>query len=373
MTKFGFIQLYCGGSGKIGFYNNQVLGLAKAMKKRNYDCYIFSPDTQTDSITEEKVEDNITIIHTPAKAWGVHGRYPLQILSEYGIQFAQLESDTQMYVPIVLKYCKKNHIPVYNYIGTLESDTHNPIKKAIMGMLCFRNILSYRRSICFAKTEEVKNRMLAKKIKDVIVAPVGLDFSIIPQVQENQQEIRKKLRIPEQSKVLLFVGRLEEYKRPFEMLTVMKKLGEGYYGIMIGQGKLSDEVKSRIETMGLMDRIDVIDRIPNTEIHKYYVASDYLLNFNEQEIFGMTILEAMYQGTSVIAVKAPGPENIIENQKTGFLVTHSDKMIDEMVELIQKDKKLQPELIREEIKKRFSWDVMAGIVDEWIDNIAHVR
>ena len=29
------------------------------MKKRNYDCYIFSPDTQTDNITEEKVEDNI--------------------------------------------------------------------------------------------------------------------------------------------------------------------------------------------------------------------------------------------------------------------------------------------------------------------------
>ena len=113
-----------------------------------------------------------------------------------------------------------------------------------MNLICFRNILSYRRFTCLAKTEEVKNRMIAKKIKNVIIAPVGLDFSIIPQVQENQQEIRKKLRIPEQSKVLLFIGRLEEYKRPFEMLTVMKKLGEGYYGIMIGQGTTVIVVKA---------------------------------------------------------------------------------------------------------------------------------
>ena len=36
MKKFGIVELYCGNSGKRGFYNNQEIGLSKAMKKKGY-------------------------------------------------------------------------------------------------------------------------------------------------------------------------------------------------------------------------------------------------------------------------------------------------------------------------------------------------
>ena len=102
------------------------------------------------------------------------------------------------------------------------------------------------------------------------------------------------------------------------MLSVVKSLGEEYYGILIGQGSMYDELNKQIELLGISNRVRMVGRILNTEIHQYYVCSDYFLNFNSKEIFGMALLEAMYQGVTVIAVKAPGQEQIIEDQKTGF-------------------------------------------------------
>ena len=60
-TKFGLVELYCGASGKIGYYNSQEIGLARALKKLGYDCYIFYPDPKKAELSEERIEDDITV------------------------------------------------------------------------------------------------------------------------------------------------------------------------------------------------------------------------------------------------------------------------------------------------------------------------
>ena len=59
MIRFGIAELYCGASGKTGYYNSQEIGLARAMKKLGYRCYIFYPAPDAAAVTEEDVEEHI--------------------------------------------------------------------------------------------------------------------------------------------------------------------------------------------------------------------------------------------------------------------------------------------------------------------------
>lgn len=138
-------------------------------------------------------------------------------------------------------------------------------------------------------------------------------------------------------------------------------LPENFHGIMIGNGEKSDFIDKKIDELKLTRRILRIKGIPNREIHKYYKMADYFVNFNDHEIFGMSILEAMYQGCNVIAFHAPGPNTIID-ENSGFL-TNS---LEDMLRIINARLKKEEGKPRDRIVKNFTWDVSAKIIDNWI-------
>lgn len=360
--RFGIVDLYCGPSGGKGFYNNQEIGLARAMRNKGYDCYIFYPDLRGKQLKEELIEEKIILIKCPAKSIGVHCFYDWRVLLKYGIEVVQVGADNQIFVPNLIKFCDKNGIPSYNYIGTIKSDTDKTLKKMISHFLFYRNLAIYKKHKNFAKTENVKNDLKAMGVENVEIAPVGLDTAIIPEITDSINEIRLNNNIPIDKTILLFVGRIEKYKKPEDMLKVLNKLSEDYYGIIIGEGFRNNELEVLIEKMHLENKIKWIKKIANTEIHKYYHAADYYLNFNTHEIFGMSILEAMYQGCNVIAVKAPGPIMIIEDRKSGFLVDN----IEEMGKILSSKRKLNDSEIRERIIDNFTWEKSASIFHNWI-------
>ena len=90
--------------------------------------------------------------------------------------------------------------------------------------------------------------------------------------------------------------------------------------LMVGTGELKTTVDAKIHELGLNDAVQKIERIPNSDIWELYRMADAFVNLNQQEIFGMAILEAMYYGCKVVAWEAPGPSYIIENGVSGWLV-----------------------------------------------------
>ena len=359
--RIGIVELYFGKSGKIGFYNNQEIGIARAMKKRGYDSVIFYPQNSTDTIEEEKVEDNIKIVYVPARIIGNHSRYDWSILVKYKVDVVQIGSDNQIFAPELIRFCEKNDIKLYNYIGTTKSDTDSAIKSLVMRMLYRRNVAVLKKHKCFVKTITVKKELEKHGIKGITVAPVGLDTSIIPDIQEDKDIIRQRLLIPRCAKVILFVGRIDPYKRPFEAVKLLNDLPD-YYMIMIGTGSLDVQIDEFIIQQGLSNRIRRIKKLPNAEIHQYYKAADYFLNFNEKEIFGMSILEAMYQDCNVIAFQAPGPREIITDQENGFLVN----TINEMKRILVDEKTVSKGAAQQSVLEKFTWDKTVEQFDSWI-------
>lgn len=348
--RIGIVKLYCGKSGRIGYYNSQELGQAKTFYNYGYEPYIFICDNEIKNIKEYE-QGKVHIIYCPGKSLGVHGRFDWTILKKHKIDIIQINSDNQLYVNSLVRFCKANKIKYYCYIGTIEGSSSSKIKNFITNILIKRNISTYRKSLCFSKTEYVL-KMLKKHNVNSILAPVGLDTSIIGVDKLNEKDIKKELNIPSDKKIILFVGRLEEYKKPLGVIELLNKLDDSFYCVMIGNGSLLSKIKESAIANNLIANILFIEEIENSKIHNYYRISDYYINLNPNEIFGMSILEAMYQECDVVAINAPGPRMIIENEINGYIVDD----ISSMAKLIIENKHCDKTSIKDRIITRFSWD-----------------
>ena len=360
--KFGIVETYCGASGQKGFYNSQELGLARAMKPLGYEPVVFYPGKGLTVPEEELSPDGIAVVRVPAKAVGVHGRYDWNILLEYGVEAIQIGSDNQIFAPELIRFCDKNGIRVYNYLGTVGSDTGNPLKTLLMELLYRRNLRAFRTHKCFAKTPAVVRQLTQLGVPDVEVAPVGLDLSVIPEITESKEALREMLKLPVDKTIVLFVGRLDEYKRPLEAVRLLSKL-PGAVLVMIGTGAMDMDVEREARSLGVWNRVIRIARLPNDQVQRYYAACDYYVNFNQKEIFGMSILEAMYQDCTVLACHAPGPDFIIDDGVSGFLTEDTDAM----AELVRGDVRLAPGAARSRILEQFVWTNTARQFDQWLN------
>ena len=150
------------------------------------------------------------------------------------------------------------------------------------------------------------------------VMPVGLDTAIIPNANGEKHELREFLKLDPKANYLVFVGRLDSYKRPLDLVPVLEALPRSWNAVVIGQGSLTGELQDALRTHKLENRCTCIPQLPNATVQAYYHACDVFVNFNDGEIFGMSLLEAMYAGCPPVARHAPGPDLIIEPGTSGY-------------------------------------------------------
>lgn len=362
--KLGIVRLYTGTSGKIGYYNIQEIGLAKALEKKGIKTDIFFLVNKNENATVKikNISENIRVVYIPALKLNNHGIVSPKFLLNYNLDIVHILSDNQLIAPKFIKFLKMNNIPVYSYIGTIESDSKNKIKKFLMDIIAKRIIKAYKKSIVIAKTPSVQRRLIEYGVNNIKVIPVGLDLEIVPNIKDDKSSLRKKLYLPEDKNILIFVGRLEKYKNPELAVTLLNeilKINKNYFLVIVGQGSLKNSLIDRSEKLNIRSNIRFIDQVRNADIHKYYKASDIFLNLNDKEIFGMSILEAMYQGCKIVAANAPGPNYIIENKKNGILIDNLDynKWIQNIIGVTE-DENIGINA-RKRILNKLNWDVIS--------------
>lgn len=356
----GIVDLYYGASGKKGFYNGQEVGLAKELDKLCDGVIVYKFVTRENEQSEEPIPfcEHAVIRYLPVY---ILGSNPIPDCSKFDAALDALIcfSDTQLAVPAIYKWTRKNNIPFIPYIGVTESHSTNKIKKSIMDLLFRRNQTVYQKCNCVAKTPNVKEKLLKMGISRVTVVPVGLDLSLINQSAQNAEpvELKEKFGYQAEDKVLLFVGRLIEEKQPLRMIDIFSRLSktDGRYKLlMVGSGEMKEAVVSAIREYGIEDKVQMIERIPNAEIWELYCLADCFVNLNQQEIFGMAILEAMYYGCKVVAWKAPGPSFIIEDGVSGCLADSDEEIKNAIL-----DRSIVPEAAHTRIVNSFTWECTA--------------
>lgn len=354
--RVGLLITSIGNFGQKGFYNAQEIGLAKELDKLVDEIIIYKLVAENQEYTEEKVGGcgNTTLKMIPSKSYGINGVIDVDVLDET-LDAIVFFSDTQICVPKVYKWARKNNVKLFPYIGVLESHSTSRLKKAIMDFLFKRNLTVYKKCHCFVKTPTVEQGLRTRGVNNITVTPVGLDLSLLHQSYEkaDRNELKRKYGFIPNEKVILFIGRMIEEKQPLRMVEIFSQLykqDSSYRLFMVGSGPMKEAVDKKIRNTNLIDVVTQIEKIPNSDIWELYRLADSFVNLNQQEIFGMAILEAMYYGCKVVAWNAPGPDFIIENGVSGYLVNSDAKAVIKIME-----SKNLAEAAHSRIIKNYTW------------------
>lgn len=362
--KIGLLITSIGNFGQKGFYNAQEIGLGKALDRYFDAVYIYKLVPITASKVDEKIDGtkNVILHSIPSKSFGINGIFDVSILDN-SLDSLVYFSDTQISVPKVHKWAQNNRVKLYPYIGVLESHSTNKWKKLFVDMFFRRNLRVYRCCHCFAKTPTVEQKLHQMGVDNISVIPVGLDLSLMHQGYEavEKKTLKEKYGFQESDKVLLFIGRLIKEKQPLRMIKLFQEIyvnDNNYRLLIVGQGELKSAVDAAIKDADLQATVIQIERIPNADIWELYRLAECFVNLNQQEIFGMAILEAMYYGCKVVAWKAPGPELIIEDGVSGFLVNNNKMLCSRVVSA-----EYYPENGRKRVLENFTWNNMARYIE----------
>ncbi|MBI4282566.1 MAG: glycosyltransferase [Chloroflexi bacterium] len=155
------------------------------------------------------------------------------------------------------------------------------------------------------------------------VIPCGVDAELF---QPLDQELAKRKLGLQDSKVVLYVGRLEPLKGVDILLRAVAQLeqGDSVKTLIVG-GDLEEDremarLKSLSQELGISTRVSFLGRLNQQELPTYYNAADICVVPSYYESFGMVALEAMACGTPVIASRVGGLPTIVKDGFTGYLI-----------------------------------------------------
>lgn len=165
------------------------------------------------------------------------------------------------------------------------------------------------------------SKTLAKFKEKCVTVPYSIDISKYQKI--NNEKVKQiKERFPNK-KILLFVGRLIYYKGISILIDAMKNVNEDTVLIIIGIGKLEEELKKQVNDLNLYNRIFFEGQVSDEDLLSYYHACDIFVfpSIAKSEAYGISQLEAMSCGKPVINTWLHTGVNFISiNEVTGITI-----------------------------------------------------
>jgi 1,2-diacylglycerol 3-alpha-glucosyltransferase len=187
--------------------------------------------------------------------------------------------------------------------------------------------------------------------KNITAIPTGVEEEQF--AAPERESVRKKYDIRDDEALLLVVTRLTVEKNvEFLVDTVLDilKNNEKTKFMICGDGNLRKGLMKKAEDAGLSEKVVFSGIVSSEEKKNYFSAGDIFVYASKSETQGMILSEAMYSGLPIVAVRATGAVDIVEDGKTGFLVGENGKEFKEAVQKLIDDENLRKNF-GEEAKK----------------------
>ncbi len=154
---------------------------------------------------------------------------------------------------------------------------------------------------------------------------------------------------------LLFYGRFHPDKGAREAITIARKTGIPLKmaGIIQDRAYFDTFVQPSIDT-GEVEYLGSVGPESRDRLLGNALALLHPINFDEP--FGLSVIESMATGTPVIAINRGSMPELIDDGKTGFLVTNAD----EAAERIRDIQTIDRNVCRKTVEERFSAKRMAA-------------
>ncbi len=306
----------------LGGVESHVLELSKYLIKRGHEVYIVT--TQLEDTKERETVEGVPVIRV--KPLTIKLSTPIlpncqKVLMEEGADIVHAHSPPPLAEFFGVRAADKMNVP---FVLTYHCDLEIP---HIFGQLI---VQLYQRTLgTYTVSKSDKIITTTHSYGATSRAVWYRDSTVIPNAVDSQRfhpsnspgDIKKKLGIGEDEKMVLYVGRIVYHKGLEHLVESASYLDHDVKYVLGGTGDFRPVLEDIVKRNDLQGRVIFPGRIPNSELPKYYAAADVFVlpSVSRLEAFGIVALEAMASATPVVVSDIPGVREVITEGEHGLL------------------------------------------------------
>jgi rhamnosyl/mannosyltransferase len=185
----------------------------------------------------------------------------------------------------------------------------------------------YRRAACVIVSSPplASGSALVQEARRVVVIPFGIRLDRFRRLDDRQRTLAAEITRRHAGPRTLFVGRFVYYKG-LDVLVDAMATAPGTL-LLAGEGPLEDEIRRRAAERGVLDRVQFLGRVLDSDLPAYYDAADVVVlpSVAHTETFGVVQLEAMAACRPVVSTALPtGVPWVNQDGVSGIVVPPRD-------------------------------------------------
>lgn len=200
-------------------------------------------------------------------------------------------------------------------------------------------------------------------VRNTVNVDLGVDTDIFKTEPDDRALTRKKLAIPPNRRVLLYVGRLAMEKNTRTLFQAFGLLHERwpsrYHLIVIGDGlqrSLLEELKAKTGEITWLSYCS-----DSEQLARIYRAADLFVHPGVQETFGLVTLESQACGTPVVGIRGSYMDRIIFTcQQPWALENNPPSLAAAICRKFEHDLRELGKEAAKTVAERYSWKVVFG-------------
>jgi D-inositol-3-phosphate glycosyltransferase len=219
------------------------------------------------------------------------------------------------------------HMMTFHTLGRVKNNTAAGEKEPALRIDHEIRLIRAADAIVAPARRECDNmiRLYRAPERKIRIIPCGVNLELFQ--PRDRIDSRRRLGIPPDRRVVLFVGRFAALKGVDALLGAAADLERRFPGLYLvlagGDSPESSDFRSLTrlaEMLDLRDRVRFPGRVEQDQLPIYYSAADLLVLPSHYESFGLVVLEALACGTPVAATRVGAVETIIRPGINGTLI-----------------------------------------------------
>ena len=157
-----------------------------------------------------------------------------------------------------------------------------------------------------AASRHIAARLEDAGVNGIAVHPLGVDTDIFHPRRRDRARVRAELNLPRDARLLVFAGRPAKEKNVEALIEAAALLGPDHHLLLISAGGAAEWRDGNVTALPYVGDPRALARVLS--------SCDAFVHANEQEPFGLIVLEAMACGLPVVAPCTGGVAELVDNR-----------------------------------------------------------